>query len=1106
MALPAIKRTGNGRTLTFSGDLKLQAKSRTANIAIFGAGGVPNAWCGTPGKDRKPYEINYNGSLDPFADACDKTSIGGGDCHTNVTVFNTMFRITGSLVQDWELARAYGSHIPINRSKYSLRLKVEIMNSGGTALATVFDTTLIEYDSYISVRDIDGSFSITMPVEQVLRWRLFPNTGLPNPIPNPFDPEQHPSRRLTFEERFTGPLTWSVTLGALSSSGSRTFTPLDGDDPTISAILVPDYGLTLSASASGRLIPGIPIEASILNVVSANWNWSGYNGPGKTGPGSGSWAGAGGDYSQTAIVNSDVAVWERISAGDTLWVRSSETSGSGLKVRFLGEGNYSTGNLDPSPPPTSDWFFIPGVPTLSSGPLPIGTIRMSPPNHHEIQGVCKDFDDPYTQAVRFRSSVDLLVPSAYMTNVGGTFGKQFDFQEIAVDLQPPPDSFKLQRYNVQQLYYYCELDGNHAFTTFLEDGNDNRASFHTRAIDCLTASVLNQITYDDFGSTTGWVGASANLSSSGTTLTIEALANGASAIRTYSPKLNTESKRFLRVRIMCNRDPKLLQIVVNGGKTWQITTGTKDAWADIEIDTMLPNAIQGTGPDQKDVRWPCDTLVNDEPTIEGKHQGLNRIGTLKIQGLDAGDIVYLDSMIGHTSQWERLQYLNSDRSLDFSSGYPSLSVKRCALGLVDGRQGLEMFGTRKSGSTLSHLTCQEFIDGANKFNGWTWTRGSFDILASWNTNNITAPEVMGGGWMWDGMQWINSIRLDMSSTQVLKGTLLVDLIEHHPGAGSVHEVSSDGYGDYTHRITARCHHIFRGRAHGIVWDGNYRPVSGASLSLVEPFNANFASGAGSSDVVGYFETKPGGRPYQYKRLFNGPTALGDIQTFHSRRLHRLGGLVALLSKNAWRLSTEDGDFDHMARIEGAGLLAYYRANHSTKFYGWDVNTVVSQGPADHPRMCQDHRRVLHLVYELQVGTDGSGRPIWNAYERESWDDGETWTDEILMGIPNGRRPTIAFGHHDGVLIRAAFVYNDVAANTGPGKIRSTYQELGDVAQSAVTTFKDQAGVDIQFEDDQFHLTQAYDNGARWILSVRVNSELETSEWYSTDNCQTWRRI
>lgn len=1105
MALPQIKRTGEARTLTFSGDLHLDAKSMTANIATFGAGGIPFAWCGDPGKDRAQFSINYTGSLDPLAPPCDKTSIGGGDSATGLGVINGLFRITATLAQDWEHPRPYSvsESLIFNRPKYSLRLKVEIMSAGNVSLQTVFDTTVIEFDaSRTSAREHDGSFDITIPVEQVLRWLPFSGGS---PIPNPFDTAQHPSRWFKVEERISGPLTWDVTIGSLSTSGSRTFTPMDTNDPTIGGVAINDYGLTLSGSAGGSLIPGIPIRAEISNVVTANWSWAGYTGPSRNEVNA--WAGTGGDYGVSGTVESDCAYWERVSPGDLLYASSSVASGNGLMVQYTGEGYYSTDVLDPSPPPGAHWDYVPGSPSISTGPRPVTTIRLSPPTRHKIEGVSKDFDDPYTQAVRYRTSIDLLFPSAYMTNSsGGTWGKTFTFQEVVAGNFVPPEPYVISRYASQGSFFYVELDGSHAATTFNEDGNDNRASFHTRVIDCLTAESVATILHDDFTSTAGWAASNASVSTNGSNVTITATGT-ATATRTYSPKLNTESKRFLRLRIMCNQDPKALQLELNGGKTWQFTTGPANEWTDIEIDTMLPNVNQGSGATNKDVRWPCDSLANDEPTQEAKHQGVNRVTTLKIIGLANGDILHIDKLEGYRKHWERLQYMNSDRRLDFPSGYPSsaMAVKRCALGQADGRQGLEMFGTRLVSSNYSILTCQEFIDGANKFNGWTWTRGGANILDSWNTDNITATEVGGGGWLWDGAAWVHYLRMDMSSPQTIKGTLLVDLIQFHPGSGDAHTTGA-GYGDYTHEITVRCHHIFRGRAHGIVWNTNFEPVAGAPVNMLEPFNSNFPAGAGISDIVGYFETRPGARPYQYMRLFNGASLIGDIATFHSRRLHRTGGLAQAQSQSPWNMSTPDGPWFHLARTEGTGFYVYRRANHVDRSYGWAEETVVdADETCNAPRMIQDERRRIRTCYEKVVGYTPEDVPVYAAVACESWDDGRTFTEiGEFMDVPGIRRPTQARGE-DGTIVKIGFLYNDLVLGTGPGTLKGTYQRLGDLADSAVFTLKDQAGVDLPVVDDQFHLSYDYAVGARWHLSVKIDGELSTSDWYSADYGQTWRR-
>lgn len=1089
MALPLIKATGNSRTLVFSGDISLQAKSRTCNIWL------PTC-VGSHGKDHAVFTINYDGSLDPGAPACAKTYKGGNSCNAFAVISNNFFKITATLIQDWEHARPYDVSVSLtlNRPKYSIRLKVEIINPASGLLATVYDDTDIEFDSsQISDRTIEGSFSIEMDVLEVIRWLSFdvPSTG----VSNPFDAAiSWPSRALYYEERFSGTsanLRWEVTFGDHSTSGSRSFSSNDTNDASIRAQGPSDYGLKLEAGVSGTLLEGIPLVAKVDNVICANWTSFGWDGQ-VYNIFTNTWVGGAGHYAESAIVGSDCAPWEAMHAGQQLYNVITDVT-EGISCQFQGEAYYSQPTFN-----SGAGRYDIGQPTLVNRGYKALAVRLSPPLRFRINGVCKQFADPYTNAVRFFTNLNTV---AYFYNTGaGTFSQKITAQQIELNgfasptLSPSSDRRLFYNAQAHLAPFYCSLDGTHA-ATFGEDGNDTRASFFTKAFDAATVEAESEITHDNFNATTGWAGTNATLSSGGTSVTITGTAGSASATRTYSPKLNTETKRFLLLRAKFNRVSTALTLELNGGKKWTLQTGAINTFTDIVIDTMLPDIDQGSGSNHKDNRWPCNSVSADEPTTEAKYQGVNRISTLKISGLASGDILELDSLIGYTDEFEKLEILCSDGRSDYVSGYVTdvLDCKRGALGITDGRSSLELAANVKSGASYLQRTLTQFIADGNKFLGWTWTElTATNILDSWKSANVTAPELGGGGWLWDSVSaaWLNYTSLDMASDQTIKASLMVELLKLYPGVGN--PFTDEDFEDYDAETQLYCSHIFRGKVHGIVWNSSFRPVSGALIIAVET-TGSIPAGSAISDAVGYFETSPPTRPFRGLSVSSGPNSLGTLSSgVYPRRKHRLGGIGQEQGiGNPWNLISAIGQY-HRVGIK-SGDVWHFRASFGTPAGGFEKEAQVTiSGDCVHPRLVEDGRPVLYLAY---VRT-GSG-----LYLRASFDEGTTFGDETLI-IANAYFTTVqrdALGN----LVALGFVYN--SGTSGPGKIKMRRKGPGDTSWSTAVNVKS-AGSDLVFVADTFHLVPDGDGPGRWVAVWKIDGESDVSEWYSTDECATFKRV
>jgi hypothetical protein len=115
-------------------------------------------------------------------------------------------------------------------------------------------------------------------------------------------------------------------------------------------------------------------------------------------------------------------------------------------------------------------------------------------------------------------------------------------------------------------------------------------------------------------------------------------------------------------------------------------------------------------------------------------------------------------------------------------------------------------------------------------------------------------------------------------------------------------------------------------------------------------------------------------------------------------------------------------------------------------------------------------------------------------ERVSWDDGLTWSD-YTVAFPTGTHPTISVSQN-GTVLRAC---------VSGGKVSFTRTTPDNVA-TAAAYFRDDTGTDLLVEDDTFHLVEGFRHDAPWMLVVKISGETDCSDWLSSDDGDTWKRL
>jgi hypothetical protein len=187
----------------------------------------------------------------------------------------------------------------------------------------------------------------------------------------------------------------------------------------------------------------------------------------------------------------------------------------------------------------------------------------------------------------------------------------------------------------------------------------------------------------------------------------------------------------------------------------------------------------------------------------------------------------------------------------------------------------------------------------------------------------------------------------------------------------------------------------------------------------------------------------------------------------------------------WNLETLFHGFHQVSTIAG---LRYQGAPRTTPPFTRDVQ--VTTDPADgESSIIRDWRGRL-VTLALNRG---------RVQERVSTDGGNTWS--LPVTIAGSALMPVSHPRPAGPAVwNGAVVYAWYDAGALKGQIRYP----GDVAPSAVFTFKDDVGADLAVDDDSFGLSPAPDAPRRWLLSVVVSGALTNLQ--SFDGCKSWAVI
>jgi hypothetical protein len=209
------------------------------------------------------------------------------------------------------------------------------------------------------------------------------------------------------------------------------------------------------------------------------------------------------------------------------------------------------------------------------------------------------------------------------------------------------------------------------------------------------------------------------------------------------------------------------------------------------------------------------------------------------------------------------------------------------------------------------------------------------------------------------------------------------------------------------------------------------------------------------------------------------------------------GLGSRKRRYPWNFYTEYRGYHRVYCSEGELVYQIFEGPRFAKKRR-SLQTLTHGGDCCGVRMVEGADGRLYMLYGRVNGGDFDG-----VYECSSDDHGLTWSVSKMI-FPGGKYPVL-FVASNGLMLKAAFVPSE--GSGGSGHLRAFLCGHGEALEgSDLFTFTKEDGGELVVQEDTFHIVEARDGTAGWILTASVEGEEEPSDWYSADNGRTWRRI
>lgn len=626
--------------------------------------------------------------------------------------------------------------------------------------------------------------------------------------------------------------------------------------------------------------------------------------------------------------------------------------------------------------------------------------------------------------------------------------------------------------------------------------------------DAATYAHAAQVILDNGGSTTGWTGTNATVTSTAGAIVGTGTGSGASITRTFSPTIKPETHRTLRLRLKASSTMAIT--ITMALKTWTVNVTTSYANYDLDMTCAGNETVTLKTKDTRfDIQNPGGFPTNTDPKVQYEMGwGVNFIDTIKLSGFGNTDVVYVDQISLETINNHKISTLAAFAKEEQMWQSPTDDTKGFMFweSNTDGRVNLWPHMAHvypfASSDTFTWYTIGQFLTLIAYDAGVTATPLA-DPPDGYYGQALEANHFCGGGatYNYGPLTWTEWVDKVFASGNLPAQGLFDELVVFG-GCGKVWT-----QGAFWVPTDVAFTKFLRARSEGLAFNLNQTPNVGATVVTFKTAFTGISGGSGITDSLGTYITglpyEKGGTNYTTQFHFGPLPYLFDAAVmtnrWHKRTSFRAPNATG--EKQPFLLETMQGE-SYLATVNSTGDVMVRWSPFDGPYPAWQTTTTAASGVmATRPTLCWDvapHHRV-YLIFEVP---NGSNLDLYWCYT----DDQATSFSTPVLLQSTAARGMITAGP-DGSLLMSWFVYD--SGTSGPGTLYGQYKACGDVLWGTATLFLDQTGNPIKIADQGWSTIDfAYSSPAPFCMAPILDGDTTPSFFFCTDPATdlTWQKV
>jgi len=400
-----------------------------------------------------------------------------------------------------------------------------------------------------------------------------------------------------------------------------------------------------------------------------------------------------------------------------------------------------------------------------------------------------------------------------------------------------------------------------------DDSRDWRVLLQGRRWPVFRVRHLRSTVLDSGNSLTGWSVSGGSIATLGAAIIFTPSSAGGVVTRTFSPEVNGEGYRYLRVRIRSVGTAGQEIRIGLAGQTWDVKTGASGEWVVRTLDLLCATSDTDTIK-LRDTRFPIEdpggypsaTLPTDPYDLGWGVAFIQAISFEDLPGTGTFEVDWIDFYRASTSAGFSTLAPFARRFAGWTSASDSTSLNQFWFGFVDGRTvdwpHLALITPFSGAPSYRWFSISELRGMVDYPSGWEADTTTIPAAPdAWHTSSLEAYFFHGGGSVFDYVtkNWTVFDRSVTETWQTVEAQMGWDYVRGYPGIGRGAWDGSDYDDDHPELPCAFTVHL-RARAEGAVFKLSGKPNAGAGVNLKETLTPFTFGGEGVTDASGLYGT------------------------------------------------------------------------------------------------------------------------------------------------------------------------------------------------------------------------------------------------------------